>query len=94
MTGESLPVTLYHGDSGKMGATVKRGEIEAHVTATGSETFFGKAAQMVNSVENVSRFQKVMFKITMFLLTLAVVVVTVIMCVLLNEVRTLVSEMK
>jgi len=40
---------------------------------------------MVNSVENVSRFQKVMFKITMFLLSLAVVVVSVIMVVLLNE---------
>ena len=85
LTGESLPVTLYQGDSGKMGATVKRGEIEANVTATGSETFFGKAASMVNSVDNVSRFQKVMFKISMFLLSLAVVVVSVIMCVLLNE---------
>ena len=85
LTGESLPVTLYQGDSGKMGATVKRGEIEAHVTATGSETFFGKAASMVNSVENVSRFQKIMFKISMFLLSLAVIVVSVIMCVLLNE---------
>ena len=44
LTGESLPVTLYPGDSGKMGATVKRGEIEAHVTATGSNTFFGKVS--------------------------------------------------
>ena len=27
LTGESLPVTLYPGDSAKMGATVKRGEV-------------------------------------------------------------------
>ncbi|GMH57260.1 hypothetical protein TrST_g8275 [Triparma strigata] len=85
LTGESLPVTLYPGDSGKMGATVKRGEIEAHVTATGSNTFFGKAAAMVNSVENVSRFQKILFKIAMSLLCVAVVITTTIMIVLLNE---------
>ncbi len=85
LTGESLPVTLHPGDSAKMGATVKRGEIEAHITATGSDTFFGKAAAMVNSVTNVSRFQKVLFKISMTLLTLAVVVVTTILIVLLNE---------
>ena len=85
LTGESLPVTMYPGDSAKMGATVKRGEIEAHVSATGSNTFFGKAASMVNSVENVSRFQKVMFKINMVLLSTAAVITTIIMIVLLNE---------
>ena len=85
LTGESLPVTLYPGDFGKMGATVKRGELEAHVTATGKNTFFGKAAAMVNSVENVSRFQKVLFKISMCLLSLAIVIVTTIMIVLLSE---------
>ena len=85
LTGESLPVTLYPGDFGKMGATVKRGELEAHVTATGKNTFFGKAAAMVNSVENVSRFQKVLFKISMCLLALAIVVVTTIMIILLSE---------
>jgi H+-transporting ATPase len=85
LTGESLPVTMYPGDAAKMGATVKRGEIEAHVTATGSNTFFGKAASMVNSVENVSRFQKVMWKINIVLLSCASVITSIIMIVLLNE---------
>ena len=38
LTGESLPVTMYRGDSAKMGSTVTRGESEATVEFTGSQT--------------------------------------------------------
>ena len=31
LTGESLPVTIYAGESAKMGSTVVRGEVEATV---------------------------------------------------------------
>jgi H+-transporting ATPase len=31
LTGESLPVTMYRGDSAKMGSTAVRGEVEATV---------------------------------------------------------------
>jgi H+-transporting ATPase len=31
LTGESMPVTMYKGDSAKMGSTVTRGEVEATV---------------------------------------------------------------
>lgn len=31
LTGESLPVTMYAGDSAKMGSTVTRGEVEGTV---------------------------------------------------------------
>jgi len=31
LTGESLPVTMFTGDSAKMGSTVTRGEVEATV---------------------------------------------------------------
>lgn len=31
LTGESLPVTMYRGDSVKMGSTVTRGEVEGTV---------------------------------------------------------------
>jgi H+-transporting ATPase len=38
LTGESLPVTMYKGDSAKMGSTVVRGEVEGTVEFTGAST--------------------------------------------------------
>lgn len=59
LTGESLPVTRYPGDEVFSGSTVKQGEIEAVVIATGVHTFFGKAAHLVDSTNQVGHFQKV-----------------------------------
>jgi len=53
MTGESLPVKFRFGDVCKMGSTVTRGETEGTVETTGQNTFFGKTAAMIQSVENV-----------------------------------------
>ena len=39
LTGESLPVTMYKGDSCKMGSTVVRGEVEGTVEFTGANTY-------------------------------------------------------
>lgn len=47
LTGESLPVTMYQGDSCKMGSTVVRGEVPGTVEFTGGETFFGKTAALL-----------------------------------------------
>jgi len=47
LTGESLPVTMYQGDSCKMGSTVVRGEVEGTVEFTGTNTFFGKTASLL-----------------------------------------------
>ena len=47
LTGESLPVTMYAGDSVKMGSTVVKGEVEATVEFTGGNTFFGKTASLL-----------------------------------------------
>ncbi|TVU48761.1 hypothetical protein EJB05_00033 [Eragrostis curvula] len=47
LTGESLPVTKGPGDGVYSGSTVKQGEIEAVVIATGVHTFFGKAAHLI-----------------------------------------------
>ena len=60
LTGESLPVHKHPGDEVFSGSTVKQGEIEAIVIATGVHTFFGKAAHLVDSTNNVGHFQKVM----------------------------------
>jgi H+-transporting ATPase len=83
LTGESLPVTIYVGEQIKMGSTIKRGELEAVVCFTGSNTFFGKAAALVASVEQQGRFQKVLFRITMVLLGVALFATSVILITLL-----------
>lgn len=59
LTGESLPVTKSPGDGVYSGSTCKQGEIEAVVIATGVHTFFGKAAHLVDSTNQVGHFQKV-----------------------------------
>ncbi|KAG8046821.1 hypothetical protein GUJ93_ZPchr0008g13307 [Zizania palustris] len=60
LTGESLPVTKGPGASVYSGSTCKQGEIEAVVIATGVHTFFGKAAHLVDSTNQVGHFQKVL----------------------------------
>ncbi|GKV20571.1 hypothetical protein SLEP1_g30671 [Rubroshorea leprosula] len=66
LTGESLPVTKNPGDEIFSGSTCKQGEIEAVVIATGVHTFFGKAAHLVDSTNNVGHFQKVLTSIGNF----------------------------
>ncbi|RCV22167.1 hypothetical protein SEVIR_4G207700v4 [Setaria viridis] len=66
LTGESLPVNKMPGDSIYSGSTCKQGEIEAIVIATGVHTFFGKAAHLVDSTNNVGHFQKVLTAIGNF----------------------------
>ncbi|CAA0820229.1 ATPase 11- plasma membrane-type [Striga hermonthica] len=66
LTGESLPVTKAPGDGVYSGSTVKQGEIEAVVIATGVHTFFGKAAHLVDSTNQVGHFQKVLTAIGNF----------------------------
>lgn len=58
LTGESLPVTKGPGDGVYSGSTCKQGEIDAVVIATGVHTFFGKAAYLVDSTNQVGHFQK------------------------------------
>ncbi|CAA6659018.1 unnamed protein product [Spirodela intermedia] len=48
------------------GSTCKQGEIEAVVIATGVHTFFGKAAHLVDTTNQVGHFQKVLTSIGNF----------------------------
>ncbi|KAL5699169.1 P-type H(+)-exporting transporter [Ranunculus cassubicifolius] len=66
LTGESLPVTKHPSEEVFSGSTCKQGEIEAVVIATGVHTFFGKAAHLVDSTNNVGHFQKVLTAIGNF----------------------------
>ncbi|KAI5433692.1 hypothetical protein KIW84_020820 [Lathyrus oleraceus] len=53
LTGESLPATKNPSDEVFSGSTVKKGEIEAVVIATGVHTFFGKAAHLVDNTNQL-----------------------------------------
>ncbi|CAM8922766.1 unnamed protein product [Rhodiola kirilowii] len=66
LTGESMAVTKGPGDEVFSGSTCKQGEIEAVVIATGVHTFFGKAAHLVDSTNNVGHFQQVLTAIGNF----------------------------
>ncbi|CAH8359132.1 unnamed protein product [Eruca vesicaria subsp. sativa] len=66
LTGESLPVTKHPSEAVYSGSTCKQGEIEAVVIATGVHTFFGKAAHLVDSTNQVGHFQKVLKSIGNF----------------------------
>jgi H+-transporting ATPase len=87
LTGESLPVTKQPGEELLMGSTIVKGELDAIITKTGANTFFGRAAAMVGSVEQVGRFQKVLFNVMMFLMGIAICLVAVILVVLLRDTK-------
>lgn len=71
LTGESLPVTMYKGSSCKMGSNVVRGEVEATVEFTGSATFFGKTASLLQGDEELGNLQKVLLNIVIVLVILS-----------------------
>ena len=81
LTGESLPATCNPGDAVFSGSIVRRGEIGALVYATGTHTYFGKTAELVQDAHTVSHFQKAVLKIGNYLIVLAVALVSVIIVV-------------
>ncbi|MBT8159526.1 MULTISPECIES: plasma-membrane proton-efflux P-type ATPase [Arthrobacter] len=78
LTGESLPATRAAGEAVFSGSIIRRGEIGALVYATGSDTYFGKTAELVQDTHTVSHFQKAVLKIGNYLIVLAAVFVLVI----------------
>jgi len=84
LTGESLPVTMTFGSKPKMGSTVTRGEVEGTVEFTGGATFFGKTAAMIQSVEEMSHFTKVLLKIMAFLISISLVLCFTVLGFLMN----------
>ena len=78
LTGESLPAERKPGEAVFSGSIMRRGEIEAMVYATGTNTYFGKTAQLVQEAHTVSHFQRAVLKIGDYLIILAVALVAVI----------------
>jgi H+-transporting ATPase len=71
LTGESLPVDKKPGDDAYSGSVAKQGEMVAVVTATGSDTYFGKTARMVSEAKSVSHFQRAVLNIGDYLIYLS-----------------------
>ncbi|EHL30908.1 hypothetical protein LDG_7055 [Legionella drancourtii LLAP12] len=75
LTGESLPVTRKSGAAVFSGSIVRQGAIEALVYATGTNTYFGKTAQLVEEAHTVSHFQRAVLKIGNYLIAFALILV-------------------
>jgi H+-transporting ATPase len=87
LTGESLPVDKKVGDAAYAGSIVKLGAMEGMVTATGTKTYFGRTAQLVQSAETHSHFQRAVLRIGNFLImsTIALVVLILIVSIFRDE---------
>jgi H+-transporting ATPase len=79
LTGESLPVERKEGETVYSSSIIKRGEIEAVVEATGSDTYFGRTARLVEQAHVVSHFQRAVLKIGDYLIVIAIALVILIL---------------
>ncbi len=68
LTGESLPVDRKVGDIVYSSSIVRLGEMQAVVTGTGVNTYFGRTTKLVESAGTRSHFQKAVLRIGNFLI--------------------------
>ncbi len=78
LTGESLPVEKKAGEVAYSGSVVRQGEMDALVTSTGMNTFFGRTAKLVDEAKTKSHFQKALIKIGDYLIFVGVGMVVII----------------
>ncbi|CAG8478790.1 H(+)-ATPase [Gigaspora rosea] len=78
LTGESLPVEKKKGDTVYSSSIVKQGQMLAVVTKTGSNTFIGRAANLISITVEQGHFQKIVNAIGNFLILITVVLVSII----------------
>jgi H+-transporting ATPase len=83
LTGESLPVEKKVGEVAYSGSVAKQGEMVALVTATGSDTYFGRTAKLVSSAKTVSHFQKAVLTIGDYLIYLSLFLAAALVLVML-----------
>ncbi len=81
LTGESLPVARKPGETVYSSSIIQRGENEAVVYATGSFTYLGKTAHLVEKGPPVSHFQRAVLKIGDYLIIIAACLVVLILAV-------------
>ncbi|WP_145222951.1 plasma-membrane proton-efflux P-type ATPase [Planctomycetes bacterium TBK1r] len=81
LTGESLPADRKPGDAVYSGSIVRQGEIDAFVYATGTDSYFGQTARLVQQAHTTSHFQRAVLNIGNYLIMLAVGLVSLIIMV-------------
>jgi H+-transporting ATPase len=81
LTGESLPVEKKTGDEAYSGSIVRQGEMDAVVTKTGSDTFFGRTTRLLQVKPPRSHFQQAVVKIGDYLIVLAISLVGLVFAV-------------
>jgi len=67
LTGESMPIEASAGYETFAGALVRRGEAVAEVIATGPNTRFGRAAELVRTAHVTSTQQKAVLRVVLYL---------------------------
>jgi len=78
LTGEALPVSMFRGDSCRLGSTVLRGEVEGTVVVTGVDTFFGKTVGMMQQDNEPSNLQNMLMDIMIVLVVLSLTLCSVV----------------
>jgi H+-transporting ATPase len=81
LTGESLPVEKKTGDGVYSGSIVRQGEMDATVTTTGINTYFGKTARLLQERHPRSHFKAAVERIGNYLIILAVILVSIVVIV-------------
>jgi H+-transporting ATPase len=81
LTGESLPVEKKPGDTVYSGSIARQGEMDAKVTTTGGNTFFGKTARLVQVKSPKSHFQAAVERIGNYLIVFAIAMVSIVLIV-------------
>ncbi|KAL2919598.1 hypothetical protein HK105_200510 [Polyrhizophydium stewartii] len=81
LTGESLPVSKKKGAIAYSSSIVKQGQMLCIVVKTGSNTYIGRAANLISQTTEEGHFQKIVNNIGNFLIIMTVVLVVVLLLV-------------
>ena len=81
LTGESLPVEKHMPEDAYSGSIVQKGEMTALAIATGTKTYFGRTAKLVEEAKTKSHFQKAVIKIGDYLIAFAIALIVLIFLV-------------
>ena len=76
LTGESLPVDKTVRDVAYSGSIIQKGEMIGLVIATGKNTYFGKAAELIAMAEPKSHLEEAVVKIGDYLIVLDILMVS------------------
>lgn len=79
LTGESQGMEAAEGNPAFAGSLVKRGQASGCVTATGSQTYFGKTAELVRSAKTESHLQSLIFTVVKYLLIMDAILTMVLL---------------